>query len=252
MSRQARERSRSGIYHLMIRGINKQNLFEEDEDRERFIETIGYYKTISNYILYGYCLMDNHIHILIRETDESISQAIKRISSSYVYWYNQKYDRCGHLFQERFKSEAVETEAYFLDVLRYIHQNPVRAGITKDIRKYLWSSYHEYVRNPVITNVDFALDIFSSDRMKAVNLFISYNNEKSIDECLDYNERINLPDEEVIECLTELGITSISELQRLEKRQRDDLLRKLKELQGVTIRQLARITGISRSVIDRV
>lgn len=106
MPRQARERSRSGIYHIMLRGINRQNIFEEDEDRQRFIETLKYYKAISGYRLYGYCLMNNHIHLLMGENGESMSLGIKRISSSYVYWYNQKYNRCGHLFQERFKSDS--------------------------------------------------------------------------------------------------------------------------------------------------
>ena len=87
----------------MLRGINRKNIFEDNEDRQKFIETIGHYKMISNYTLYGYCLMDNHIHLLIGENDEFISQVIKQISSSYV-----------HLFQERFKSEVVETAEYFL------------------------------------------------------------------------------------------------------------------------------------------
>jgi putative transposase len=252
MPRQAREKSRSGIYHLMLRGINRQNIFEEEEDRQRFIETLGYYKAISNYKLYGYCLMNNHIHLLMGETGESLSQAIKRISSSYVYWYNQKYNRCGHLFQERFKSEVVETDSYFLVVLRYIHQNPIKAGIIKDISRYFWSSYHEYVGTPIMTDIDFALDIFSQDRMKAVTLFRSYTNEKNTDKCLEYKEKINLPDKEVIEYLNTLGIVSTSELQKLEKEQRDDAIRKVKEIHGVTVRQLARITGISKSAIDRI
>ncbi|SMD00535.1 transposase [Sporomusa malonica] len=251
MPRQARERSRTGIYHLMLRGINKQNVFEEDEDRQRFLETLGYYKAISGYRLYGYCLMNNHIHLLIGETGESISQAIKRISSSYVYWYNQKYNRCGHLFQERFKSEVVETDAYFLIVLRYIHRNPIKAGIIKDISNYFWSSYHEYVETPSNTDIDFALDMFAQDRLKAVTLFSSYTNEKNTDECLEYKQRINITDQEVMKHLNELGIVGINELQSLERGQRDDALRKMKKIKGATIRQLARLTGIPKSVIDR-
>ncbi len=251
MPRQARERSRSGIYHLILRGINKQVIFENDEDRQKFIETLGYYKRISNYMLYGYCLMDNHIHLLIRENEESISQVIKRISSSYVYWYNQKYERCGHLFQERFKSEVIETDAYFLMALRYIHQNPVKAGIEKDIRKYLWSSWHEYTGTPAIINIDFALDMFSEDRRKAVELFKRYTKEKNSDVCLDYEERLHVSDNQVVEYLKGLGVVAISELQRLTREQRDAVIRQMKEHKGVTLRQLARVTRISKSVIDR-
>ncbi|MDF2545539.1 MAG: transposase IS200-family protein [Anaerosolibacter sp.] len=251
MPRQAREKSNSEIYHLMLRGINRQNIFEDEEDRQRFIETIGYYKTISNFELYGYCLMDNHIHLLIREIDESISKTVKRISSSYVYWYNQKYGRCGHLFQERFKSEAVETDEYFLMVLRYIHQNPVKAGITKDMGKYLWSSYREYVETPIYADINFALDIFSEDKMKAIKLFQGFMNEKNNDQCLEYKERIKISDKEVINYFEQLGVANISELQKLEKGRRDEVIREIKKIEGITIRQIARITGIPKSIVDR-
>ncbi|WP_442596711.1 transposase [Neobacillus sp. D3-1R] len=128
MSRKGRRKSQSGVYHIMLRGINRQTIFEDDEDRQKFLETLKKYKDISQFQLYSYCLMDNHVHLLVREMEETLSDAIKRVSSSYVYWYNFKYERVGHLFQERFKSENVENTSYFLTVLRYIHQNPVRQG----------------------------------------------------------------------------------------------------------------------------
>jgi REP element-mobilizing transposase RayT len=252
MPRQAREKSKSKIYHLMLRGINRQNIFEDDEDRQRFIETIGRYKTISNYELYGYCLMNNHIHLLVRENDESISKAVKRISSSYVYWYNQKYDRCGHLFQERFNSEVVETDEYFLTVLRYIHQNPIKAGIIKDIGDYLWSSYREYIETPIYTDINFALEILSPDRKQGIILFQNFMNEKNNDQCLDYKEKIKMSDEEVINYFAQLGVASVSELRRLEKGQRDEIIREIKKVKGITIRQIARVTGIPKSIVDRI
>ena len=103
MGRLRREKSKSGIYHIMIRGINRQTIFKDNDDRQRFLDTLNRFKFISNYDLYGYCLMDNHIHLLIKENTESISTAIKRISSSYVYWYNEKYDRIGTCFREDLK-----------------------------------------------------------------------------------------------------------------------------------------------------
>src|SRR5699024_11465415 len=106
----------------MLRGINRQTIFDDDEDKIRLLITIKRYKEKSNFKLYGYCLMDNHIHLLMQEMDETVSQTIQRIGASYVYWYNSKYLRCGHLFQDRFKSENVETADDFIKVLRYIHQ----------------------------------------------------------------------------------------------------------------------------------
>ncbi len=151
----------------MLRGINKQSIFEDSEDKAKFFDTLKRYKLFSNFDLYGYCFMDNHIHMLIREQTEPISLIVKRISSSYVYWFNWKYDRVGHLLQERFKSEVVEDDEYFLTVLRYIHQNPVKAGIAKDLFGFKWSSIHDYFKEPVITDTSFALNMFSVDREKA-------------------------------------------------------------------------------------
>lgn len=100
MPRDARARSESGIYHIMLRGINRQDIFLDEEDAERLLETIKKYKEVSKFNIFAYCVMSNHIHMLVREVEESISNTIKRISSSYVFWYNKKYERCEHLFQE--------------------------------------------------------------------------------------------------------------------------------------------------------
>jgi putative transposase len=252
MPREARKKSRSGIYHIMLRGINRQTIFEDDEDKTKFLETLKKYKDISKYDLYSYCLMDNHVHLLLRESEETISEAIKRISSSYVYWYNLKYERCGHLFQERFKSENVENRAYFLTVLRYIHQNPMKAGLVKNVFEYKWISLHEYVGKVKIVDIDVGLRLFSSDRKKAIKLFIQYMNELNDDQCLDDQVKVRMSDSEVREYLRKLGIINSSLLQQMEKGNRDETLVKLKQLNGVTVRQLSRITGISKSVIQRV
>ena len=145
MPRIARIRSESGVYRIMLRGINRQDIFEDEEDIQRLLETIVRYKAICKYEVYAYCIMSNHVHLLLKETEDTISNVVKRISGSYVFWYNKKYERCGHLFQERYKSEAVESDEYLLTVLRYIHQNPIKAGMVKDISTYKWSSYIEYM-----------------------------------------------------------------------------------------------------------
>ena len=148
MSRQARKPSESGIYHVMLRGINKQQIFIDEEDYEKFLWVLKDTKEISEYKLYAYCLMDNHIHLLIKVEKEPLHIIFKRIGNRFVYWYNAKYQRIGHLFQDRYKSEAVENEEYFLTVLRYIHQNPLKAGICENVSDYKYSSYNEYLSTP--------------------------------------------------------------------------------------------------------
>lgn len=137
MARVAREKSSTGIYHVTLRGINRQIIFEDDEDYQKFLWTITDTKGKSGYEIYAYCLMSNHIHLLLKETREELGIVFRRIGASYVHWYNWKYKRRGHLFQARYKSEVVETDSYFLTVLRYIHQNPYKADIVKNIADYL-------------------------------------------------------------------------------------------------------------------
>lgn len=253
MPRTAREKSESGIYHIMLRGISRQNLFEDDEDCQKFIKTLVYFKEKSQYRIYAYCLMSNHIHILLREEEEPLSIIIKRISSSYVYYYNLKYCRCGHLFQERYKSEIVENDSYFLTVLRYIHQNPIKASMIRELEEYKWSSYREYIGSRKIVDVDFALNLFSEDRVIAIQKFIDFNNEKNKDQCLEYevNKRIN--DVEAREIIKNIAtVKNINEIQGLAKEKREEIIEKIKKIEGLSIRQIARITGISYNAVLKV
>ena len=236
----------------MLRGINKQAIFEDDEDIQRLLETIVKYKEICKYEVYAYCIMSNHVHLLMKETEEAISNVIKRISGSYVFWYNKKYERCGHLFQERYKSEAVENDEYFLTAMRYIHQNPIKAGLVKDIKGYEWSSYNEYINEAAVINRDFVLEMFSIDKKKAVEMFSKFNCQKNNDMCLEDDEKVKVSDIELRDKFVQLGIINASEVRQLEKSKRNDILKNLKSIEGVTIRQLSRMTGISKSVINRI
>lgn len=252
MPRDARRQGSSGIYHIMLRGINRQTIFEDDEDKIRFLETLKKYKDKRKFQLFSYCLMNNHIHLLIKETEEPISESIKRISSSYVYWYNMKYDRCGHLFQERFKSENVDTVEYFLTVVRYIHQNPLKAGLVKDVFESNWTSINEYIHKGNFVDIEYGLSLFSQDRELAVKNFKKYMQQSNHDQCLEDRRRIRLADSDVMRYLHHMGVANISEMQQMERDKRDAVLLKLKQLNGVSLRQLSRITGISKSVIHRI
>lgn len=251
MPRTARGKSETGIYHVMLRGINRQVVLEGDEEKAKFLHTLKIFKEASKYKVYAYCLMDNHVHLLVEETTEPIGHSIKRICSSYVYWYNRRYERIGHLFQERFKSEIVDTDRYFLTVLRYIHQNPIHSGITDEIMNYRWSSYHEYFINTELIDKDFAFGLFSNDRSAAIDQFKKFMNESNIDNCLDYDERKRLLDSDITMYLLQLGVNNPGILHQMEKCQRDELIRTIKLIDGVTVRQISRVTGISKSVIDR-
>lgn len=253
MARQARQKSSSGIYHILLRGINRQVIFEDDEDKEKFLECVSFYKADCHYEVYGYCLMDNHIHLLIKENGTDIGAIMKRIGVRYVAWYNRKYYRCGHLFQDRFQSEPVETDSYLLTVLRYIHQNPVRAGLIQSLSEGWSSSYSTYFEaNPLVDSF-YILKMFSSDDEEARRQFNRFMQAADDDvPNLVYKEPVLLRDEEARVLIQQLAnIRTPLELQTMKKPDRDEVLRKIKQIEGISTRQIARLTGISQSVIAR-
>lgn len=108
MPRRAREKSESKIYHVMLRGANRQEIFHDEEDYLRFLETLEKLKKKAEIKVYGWCLMGNHVHLLMGEGREELSTTMKRIGVSFAWYYNWKYNTTGHLFQDRFRSEKVE------------------------------------------------------------------------------------------------------------------------------------------------
>lgn len=246
MPRHARELSNSGIYHIILRGINRQTIFNDDEDYQRFINTLKKYKTVSGYTLYAYCLMNNHIHILLRVGQEKLETILKRIAGSYVYWYNFKYNRIGHLFQDRFKSEPVDSDEYFLTVLRYIHQNPIKARICERLEDYRYSSYIDYLNNRNdFTCIDFAYSILGR------NDFFEFNNEINDDKCLDAEEKRRLTDKDGMELLQQmLKGKPVEVIVEFEEKDKAALISRMKS-EGLSIRQISRLTGVSIGIVRK-
>lgn len=245
MPRSARLKSNSGIYHIVFRGINKQRIFKDEEDHLVYIEKLETYQKTSEFELFAYCLMNNHVHLLMKEGKEPLSIIFRRIGSSYVFWYNKKYYRVGHLFQDRFKSETVETEAYFLTALRYIHQNPLKAGIVKQIQEYPWSSYKEYIQTKGVCSTSNAFNLFSSDPVEAKKLFILYHQTKTDDCCLDFKSDTRINDLEAASIVRSImKEKKPSSFLTLGIQERNIVIRKMKE-KGLSLRQIERITGLS-------
>ena len=247
MPRRARILSESGIYHVMLRGINQQQIFEEAEDYEKFIQIIADCKTISGYKLFAYCLMGNHIHLLIKPEAETLEQIFKRIGGRFVYWYNIKYCRKGHLFQDRFKSEPVDDARYFWTVLRYIHQNPLKAQLCTKIENYPYSSYSEYMTESNLIDTDH---VFS---MMTMEEFVGYHHEDCSANCMDIEEKpvIRVTDEQakiIIEKVSKCK--TVSDFQALDKLSRDKYLIKFRR-KGLSLRQISRLTGVSLPIVRK-
>lgn len=224
MAREARKHAESGIYHTMLRGIDRQMIFEDSEDYLRFIDILQECREACGFKLYAYCLMGNHVHILLKVEEESLETIFKKIGGRYVYYYNVKYRRVGHLFQDRFKSEPVENDTYLLTVLRYIHQNPIKAKLCSKIADYPYSSYAEYLNDNSTIDKDFVLSILPHEE------YVRFNNEPNTDKCLEIvtTTRYSVTDQQaraIIEKHTHCR--TVVEFQSLDEKKKERYIKKI-------------------------
>ena len=252
MPRTAREKSQSGVYHVMLRGSNKQNIFEEAEDYGKMLALLRQSRAQGGVTLYGYCLMSNHIHLLLKEGKEPLETTMKRIGSKYAVWFNTKYQRVGHLFQDRFKSEAVEEPPYFLTVLRYIHFNPVKAGLVKTPGAYAYGSYGCYFGEDASPDADL-IDTEKAFSYAPKDLFAEYHAGGCPDTCMDIPEASvpRLTEEQAtaeMRRITKCGSTA--EFQALTAEKKAKLIAKMKS-KGLSIRQISRLTGETYYLIQK-
>jgi len=265
MPRRARLLSESGIYHIMVRGNEKKEIFVDDEDRARSLEIImdkAYQEEVQ---ILSYCLMSNHIHLLVMQKNAQIGRFMKRVEVSYAYYFNKKHGRIGHLFQDRYKSETIDSNEHLLAAVRYIHKNPVKAGIVKSEGDYEWSSFNAYTRDNTLlpsVNIEYILGMFAKERKRAIKLFKEFSglegNEDFMDVGID-GEKDNreikgvMASRKVVdEILTSRGL----KLEHLRLKQyneiRNEIISLLKRKSDLSIRQIAELLEINRGVIQRI
>ncbi|MDA8104140.1 MAG: transposase [Nitrospiraceae bacterium] len=173
MPRQARLDIPGALHHIMVRGIDKTAIFKDDEDKARFLERLGHNITEGKCTVYAWVLMSNHVHILFKSGRDGISSVMRRLLTWYAQYYNRRHRRMGHLFENRYKSILCEEDAYLLALVRYIHLNPMRAGILKtmeDLDHYSWSGHRTIIdraKDPWM-DAEYILAQFGDNRRKAL------------------------------------------------------------------------------------
>lgn len=178
MARPLRIQYPGAFYHVTSRGNERRNVFRTNRDRKRFLSYLESATQRYGAEIHGFCLMNNHYHLLIETPGANLSQIMHHINSAYTMYFNVKYERVGHLFQGRYKAILVDVDEYAKELSRYIHLNPVRAGIVDDPEDYLWSSYSFYLgkqKCPKWLVKDFILSFFSgtsSQRKKRYKAFV--------------------------------------------------------------------------------
>lgn len=255
MARTARQRSESGYYHVMLRGAGKQCLFEGDADRLEFLRLMDDRTGQAGIDVLAWCLMDNHIHMVIFGDGDSMSSCLHALAGSYAMYFNGRTAHVGPVFQGRFKSKPIENEAYLLEAVRYVHNNPAEAGICA-APDYPWSSYQQYVGRTEShgaagrprTNTQPILEILGG-----VEKFVSFHAEESAEGRRRYRApgTARMSDEDAqAAAQTELGAETLQTLKQLGREERRPLLRRLHQA-GLSIRQIERVTGIGRWSVER-
>lgn len=145
MPRRPREEVEGGIFHVYARGNDRRNIFLDDLDRQRYLSLLGRSVRQRRWNALAYCLMSNHLHLLIETPERNLAVGMHRIQSPYAHTFNKRHHRTGHLFESRYGAVRVETNEQLLIVLRYIARNPVAAGVVADPATWRWSSHRAMV-----------------------------------------------------------------------------------------------------------
>ena len=254
MSRQARIQSPTDYYHVMMRGNNRESIFSKDEQKRFFLESLKMQDEDRLIDIVAYCIMDNHVHIVVKANVFDLAKAIKRINIKYAMNFNQKRDRIGHVFQDRFKSEAIEDDKYLIQVIRYIHNNPVAAKMAKSPRDYHWSSYNEYINKNIIIGSqqkDFVLEYFSSN----LEQFQEFHKQKDNNEYLEIkedieNERLEQAQGVISEYFEQRGLIDAKQVIK-NPVYLEEIIQNLLKGSRLTHRQIANLLGISNNVVHK-
>jgi len=193
MGRKPRVEYAGAIYHVIQRGNNREYIFDRDSDKQFLLREIENRKTSTGFILYGYVIMGNHYHLVLQAGDQPLSKVMHFINGSFGRYYNSSRGRTGHVFEGRYKAIPVQNERYLLAVLRYVHRNPVRAGICRRAPGYMWSSDQFYRSNQKgFVDIDLLLDILSTNRERAISQYITFMEQE---DKVDYDQLEALGDE---------------------------------------------------------
>lgn len=258
MPRMARKVSSTKVYHIIFRGNDKQDIFFDMQDYKKYLKEIKVTKEKYQYEILAYCLMSNHAHLIVFDKNDNLSKAMQSLAVAYSSYFSKKYDKVGHLFQNRFLSKNVETKEYLLQLCRYIHQNPTKAKIA-EVDNYKWSSYKEYINldlNERITNINTILPMFGSNIEQAIKNFETFhkyeNEDYNKNEYVEFEIVDKLTDEELKQAIEKiLNIENSIEIKKYNSNIRDKCIIKLKNIKGTTKTQIARVTGINRKIIER-
>lgn len=248
-----RKESSTGFYHIIVKGINREKIFYQQREKLYFKSIISKYLKKYKAEIYSYCIMSTHAHFIIRAEIQILSLFMAAILAEYALYYNFKHHRNGHVFQNRFTSECIENDRYFWTCLRYIHMNPVKAGMIKKPERYKYSSMSEYV-----TEIPTLLDGKAIDLYKAifskVEDFIEFHGKRDIEVFGDIPDEREIQYEEMALLIArnmfqEYQLMVINQVFE-EKRIRQEYINNLKEILKISDKKAKKLCDLTMNYVE--
>lgn len=246
MARQPRRLSETDIHHVMVRGVNRDAIFLEDEDYEYFLDALQETKALSGCAVLAYCLMTNHVHLVLRADREPIGVVMKRLGIRYAGRFNRKYGRVGHVFQDRFRSAPVEDDAYLNALLPYIWNNPVVAGMVARPEDYRWSSRRWLGGKSPLMDHDVLSQLLASDVVELADAHAAHAVPLGLFTPARYSAA------EAVEMLrAAAGVRTPEEFDDLASADQCRVVRELRT-RGLPYSLIGRVVGRSKSTVARM
>ena len=251
MATHRRKKSTTGIYHVVVKGINKEKIF--DMQREKIFLKSIILKTLEKIKveIYSYCIMSNHAHFIIRAEIETLSLFMARVLAEYASYYNYKHHRNGHVFQNRFMSECIENERYFWTCLRYIHLNPVKAGMIKNPVRYKYSSMADYMTETTGILDEKAVLMYKK-HFEDFQAFDAFHKERQSEIFIDYPDDMNKQYCEIALQIAEemFEEKQLSLLVQVFEENREEYIKKLAETLKIGKRRAQKICVETYNLVD--
>lgn len=237
-----------GINHIVIKGINGQPVFLDNEDRIYFLNLLNS-KLSTKFVLISYCLMSNHIHLLIKEnTFYETSNLMRNFIAYYAKWFNAKYTRTSSLFKQTFYSEGIEDEKQLINTINYIHKNPVKAGIVPNAQNFPWCSYNKY-----LSNDNKFVDTHFIEQYSISKDSILLNFQLDLTTEFDNSELYLKSYDYVFDCIEEyLNGRNIFNLMKMNSEEQHKLIKHLVIEKHFSQRKIAKIFNFSTSKISKI
>ena len=231
----------------MVQGLNKEYIFNSNEEIMTYLEILFKYEKEYKLLIVAYCVMNNHVHLLINVEDVyELSKLMKNVNTTYAIYYNKKHNRCGFVFRNRYKSEEIFSEKHFISCINYIHNNPIKAGICKSREDYKYSSYNDYINKS-----GFVTQLLLEKCFIAQNLDYKKVLESRY-ECYNFIEENDEVDKmEIINVFLEEKNIGFSEI-----RDNGEMLKEIATIlhfeYNITQKEIAEIIGVNRLKIHRI